>query len=237
MVSKGVPTPTLPAPRKPPVSAWLNELEEKSAREFQRRTGIDLQTVISQIVEAGELQPGQRVIDVATSTAMMARHLAHVVSSKGKLIGVDSTKEKVELARLDAQSAGVGTKIEWRVAPANHLPFDPGTFDLVLCCLSFHQLPAEGFVKEACRLLKPEGILLIATELAPKASLSELRLRVRRSYYQLLGNSAEAEAHYYSSEEVTEMIRAAGFRQGVIRGLLPQRTKFARRFSLIKAVK
>jgi ubiquinone/menaquinone biosynthesis C-methylase UbiE len=223
---------------KPPISAWLSELERKNAREFQRRTGLEYQATIAQIVEAADLRPDSRVLDVATGTGMIARHLAAHITSRGKVIGIDETKEQVDRARLEAQSAGLGTKVEWRVVKTRHLPFDPDTFDVVTCCLAFHQLSAPDFVKEACRVLKPEGTLLIAAEVASKAAMGELRLKVRRSYYQFVARKpGEAEAQYHSSGEIADFLREAGFRHSLVRELRRQSVRHARAFMLIKAVK
>lgn len=224
---------------RPPISAWLNELEEKNAREFQRRTGLEYKPTIAQIIESAELQSDARVLDVGTGTSMLARHLGAAITSRGKVIGIDSTKEAVDHARLEAQSAGLGTKVEWRIIKTKHYPFENESFDVVTCCLAFHHIrPAFDFIQEAYRVLKPNGTLLIATEVAQKATFGELRLKVRRSYYQLLArNQAEADAHFYTSEEITEFLREAGFRQSLVRELRRPNMRYTRAFTLIKAVK
>jgi ubiquinone/menaquinone biosynthesis C-methylase UbiE len=189
-------------------------------------------------IEAAEPRPGMHVLDVATGTGVMARQLVGLVGDKGKIIGIDATEEMVERARLGAQSAGVGRRIEWRVAPAESLPFGDESFDLVTCTLAFPHLKAPRFVKEAHRVLRRGGRLLVATELAPNGEVNELLLKVRRHYYQfIVRDQIEASARFYSTAQVLEMLLAAGFRQSVIRGLRRQRSIFARVFSLIKAVK
>lgn len=235
---------TLPPPQvdppiaKPPISNWLNEFEEKIARDFRRRTGLDYKTTMAQAIEAAEPRPGMQVLDVATGTGVIARQLVGLIGDKGRIIGVDKTEEMVEQARLGAQSAGVGRKIEWRVAPAEHLPFGDKSFDLVTCTMAFHLMKAERFIKEAYRVLKAGGRLLIAAELRPTGKLSDLRLKARRNYYQFIARDrVEAQAHFHSSPEVIEMLNTAGFRQSVIRGLRPKGGGHVRVFSLIKAVK
>lgn len=222
---------------KPPISTWLTEFEQKVASDFKRRTGLDYKTTIAKAIEAAEPQPGMQVLDVATGTGVIARQLVGLVGEKGKIIGIDATEEMVEQARLGAQSAGVGRRIEWRVAPAEHLPFGDKSFDLVTCTMAFHLLNARRFIKEAYRVLKVGGRLLVAAELA-NAEASGLRLRFRRNYYQyIVRDRTEATAHFYSSAEVVEMLTAAGFRQSVVTGLRRQRGKHGRSFSLVKAVK
>ncbi|HWQ34236.1 MAG TPA: methyltransferase domain-containing protein [Blastocatellia bacterium] len=235
--------PKYPAPEneakvaKPIISSLLDQFEQREAGEFQRRTGLDYKTTIAEAIAAAEPQPGMRVLDVATGTGVIARQLVAHVGEKGKIIGIDATEEMVQKARLAAQSTGMGRKIEWRVAPAESLPFDRDEFDLITCTMSFPRLRAEAFLKEAYRVLKPDGRLLIATELAPGTSLGELQLRIKRSYRQLVArNSPAPDLKYHSAGEVGELIRAAGFRQCLTR-ILRQPRRHATLFALIRALK
>jgi ubiquinone/menaquinone biosynthesis C-methylase UbiE len=220
------------------ISDWLNEFEAKRAKEFHRRTGLDFKTLLKQIIEAADPHPGMRVLELAAGTGMIARHLVGLVGSGGKIFGVDSTKESIEQARLDAQSAKVGTRIEWRVAPLNRLPFSPEELDLVTCGFSFNQLEAQDLFNESYRILKPEGVLLIAAEVTAPTGTRELTQKLRRHYQRFIKREQEeAKVHFHSSEELTEMLNLAGFRQTIIRGFKSDSTLTARDFSLIKAVK
>ncbi len=220
-----------------PISEWLNELEAKRAKEFHRRTGLDYKTLLKQIITTADLHPGMHVLELAAGTGMIARHLVGLIGREGKIIGVDSTKELLEQARLDAQSAKVGTRIEWRVAPLHHLPFPKAALDLVVCGFGFNQIAAKDLFSESYRILKDEGFLLLAAEVTTAIGTG-LAQKVRQRYRQLLKrDSDEAKVQYYSSEELNEMLRMAGFRQVIIRGLKSDAAMTARDFSLIKAVK
>ncbi|MGH9843182.1 MAG: class I SAM-dependent methyltransferase [Blastocatellia bacterium] len=220
-----------------PVSTWLSELEMKSADEFQRRTGLDYKTTIAQILEAAEPFPGMHVLDVPTETGVIARHFVGQVGEKGRIIGVDSTQEKLDQARLSAQSARVGMRIEWKVMPIEKLAFGNESFDLVNSAMTFHRLDAEKFFAEAYRVLKPGGRLLIADELAPKAEPSAVRDTVRRAWLRFVKrDEVEAEARFHSTDELMQLLRGAGFTQIIFR-TLRQRGEHDRAFTLIKAVK
>jgi ubiquinone/menaquinone biosynthesis C-methylase UbiE len=220
------------------ITDWLNELEEKRAKEFFQRTGLEYQTMISQIIEAADLNIGSEVLELEACSGAIARHLVNFVGSEGKIIGVDSSAELVERARLDAQSAKVSTRLEWRVAPYNHLPFDDERFDVVTCGPAFNQLDALDFFRETFRVLREGGELLVAAELAPQTGLSDFMLKARKNYYRYIKrNEKEATAHFYNSHELTEMLRATGFRQIIIRGLKAKQGMTARSFSIIKAVR
>lgn len=219
------------------IDTWLSQFEQRIAQDFQRRTGLDYQTTIAQIIEAAEPFPGMRVLDAPTGTGILARQFVGKIGQEGKIIGVDETHEKVEEARLAAQSAKASSKTEWRMMPLAHLKFDNNSFDLITSGMAFHRLDGPRYLSEVYRVLKPGGRLLIADELAPKITPHSLLQSVRRNYYRFIArDNAEADAHFPSSEEMMRMMHEAGFSQIVFRALR-QRSKYDRVFTLIKAVK
>jgi SAM-dependent methyltransferase len=102
------------------------------------------------LVEATHLGPHDHVLDVAAGSGNVAIPAAatgaHVVAS-------DLTPELLDVGRADAAAAGVD--IEWRVADAEHLPFEDDTFDAVTSCVGVmfaphHQQAADELVR-VCR--------------------------------------------------------------------------------------
>jgi SAM-dependent methyltransferase len=102
------------------------------------------------LVAATHLGPHDHVLDVAAGSGNVAIPAAatgaHVVAS-------DLTPELLDVGRADAAAAGVD--IEWRVADAEHLPFEDDTFDAVTSCVGVmfapnHQQAADELVR-VCR--------------------------------------------------------------------------------------
>lgn len=84
------------------------------------------------VVDAAELRPGERVLDVACGTGTASRLAAPTVGPTGRVVGIDNHPAMIAMAKtLDAG----GTAVEWREAPAEDLPFDDATFDVIVCSL------------------------------------------------------------------------------------------------------
>ncbi len=73
------------------------------------------------------------------------------------LTGLDLTPKMIEAAR--AKQLG---NVRFVVGDAEALPFEPQSFDAVLCSNSFHHYPhPERFFAEAARVLRPGGRLIL----------------------------------------------------------------------------
>jgi ubiquinone/menaquinone biosynthesis C-methylase UbiE len=225
-------------PQKPTLmSTWFSEFEEGIARDFQRRTGLDYKNTIAQIIEAAEPFPGMQVLDVPTGTGVIARQFVGKIGEKGKITGGDPSREKLEQARLAAHSARVALRVEWRAMPPEKLLFNDDSLDLITSVMAFHKFNAQKFLAEAYRALRSGGRLLIADELAPVVAESPLKQKFRQHYYRYIARDpGEAEAHFYSAQEVMQMLNEIGFTQIVLKALR-QRSKHDRVFTLVKAVK
>ncbi len=105
------------------------------------------------LVEATNIGPGDRVLDVAAGTGSVAISAAQTGAT---VVASDLTPEL--LARGAAIAAEHGVRLEWREANAEELPFPDNDFDAVLSSIGVmfaphHQLAADELV----RVCKPGG--------------------------------------------------------------------------------
>jgi len=109
------------------------------------------------VVEAAALQPGQRVIDVACGTGVLAMEAALATSPGGHIVGVDLNPGMLAVARRKAP------EINWLEAPAAALPFEAGSFDAAVSQFGLMFFAdQQAAIAEMWRVILPGGRLAIA---------------------------------------------------------------------------
>lgn len=103
---------------------------------------------------------GERVLDVACGTGVVARGAAPLVGKDGQVTAVDMNPAMLAVAR--ALPAPSGAEITWQEGNAMSLPFTDSRFDVVLCQHSLPFVPDRlAAVREMRRVLAPEGRALV----------------------------------------------------------------------------
>ena len=110
------------------------------------------------LVEAVDLQPGQRVLDVAAGTGTSA---LPAVRRGAEVTATDLTPELLEIGRAAADAEGL--QLTWQTADAEALPYDDAAFDVVVSSIGVmfaphHQLAADELVR-VCRPGGTVGVL------------------------------------------------------------------------------
>ena len=113
----------------------------------------------AQLVKFAGICAGQRVLDVACGTGVVAVTAARAGAN---VTGLDLTPELLAVARENAQVAGVD--ITWHEGDVEKLPFDPAAFDVVVSQFGHMFAPRpEVAVGEMLRVLKSGGTLAFST--------------------------------------------------------------------------
>jgi ubiquinone/menaquinone biosynthesis C-methylase UbiE len=151
---------------------------------------------------------GKRVLDVGTGDGTSALAAA----SRGAVVtGLDVDPAMLDAARARAERRGL--TISLRTGRAEALPFDDGSFDVVLavtvlCFVS----DAPTAVGEMARVLAPGGRLVLG-ELG-RFSIWAAERRVRG----WLGARTWRRAHFWSRGELVRLVERAGVRVAEVRG-------------------
>lgn len=109
------------------------------------------------VLNAANVQAGDRVLDVACGTGILARTAVNLVGAKGTVVGVDINKGMLAVANAKAPH------LAWETAPAEELPFETATFDRVVSQfgLMFFADQVQA-ITEMRRVLRPGGTLAVA---------------------------------------------------------------------------
>jgi ubiquinone/menaquinone biosynthesis C-methylase UbiE len=115
----------------------------------------------NELVETAALRQGDRVLDVACGTGIVARIAARKLGGTGSVTGLDASAPMITVARAAATAEGVA--VEWREASAVELPFTEAAFDVVLCQSGLQFFPDRpASLREMHRVLKPGGRLILS---------------------------------------------------------------------------
>lgn len=110
------------------------------------------------LVERARLTPGERVLDVACGTGIVARLASERLGAHGGAVGIDVNPQMLAVARTMAPG------VEWREGDAGALPRAEGErFDVILCQQGVQFFPdRRAALAEMRRAIAPGGRLLVA---------------------------------------------------------------------------
>jgi SAM-dependent methyltransferase len=139
----------IPALRFGWLTGLFDPVSKLTAREgtFKRR-----------VLERAALAEGERVLDVACGTGTLALSAARSARNV-RVTGVDGDPAILERARAKA-----GNEVTFDEGLSTELPYEDGSFDVVLSTLFFHHLSDEAKLRsaeEVRRVLRPAGRVVI----------------------------------------------------------------------------
>ena len=122
------------------------------------------------LVEAAALRRGDRVLDIACGTGIVARTAARTLGTGSNVVGLDVSAPM--LAAANSAAEGEGLSVEWREGSALKLPFANGAFDVVFCQQGLQFFPdRSAALAEMHRVMAPGGRLVLSVwreiELSP----------------------------------------------------------------------
>lgn len=137
-------------------------------------------------------------------------------------VGIDISEKLVKIAQEKYPEG------DFRTADILNLPFPDNHFDKIYSIAVFHHIPSEEFrvqfLKEAKRVLKPEGLLILTVwkfPLIKEASLlfkyTTLKLIGKskldyRDIFQAWGSITQRYYHLFSKRELKGLIQKSGFK-------------------------
>ena len=182
------------------------------AENYQRYFVPAIATPVSAgLLAAADLRPGERVIDVACGTGVIARLAAERVGPTGTVTAVDVAPDMIDVARSTPTPAGAA--IEWHVGDATSLPFDDGASDVVLCQMGLmFMADRAAAVAEMRRVLTPGGRVVLNTPGAIQPPFVVLEQALVEHISADLGGFVRAVFSMHDPDAVAALLRDAGLR-------------------------
>jgi ubiquinone/menaquinone biosynthesis C-methylase UbiE len=114
----------------------------------------------SDLIARARLRPGERVLDVACGTGIIARRAAEQVRPDGVVAGLDINPGMLAAARSLGPS---DITIRWYESPAESMPLPDEAFDVVLCQMGLQFMADKpAALREMRRVLAPRGRVIVS---------------------------------------------------------------------------
>jgi ubiquinone/menaquinone biosynthesis C-methylase UbiE len=165
------------------------------------------------------VKPGEKILDLGCGNGRLYETLKE---KKVDYIGVDFSEKLIEIAKRRFPET------KFQAADAINLPFPNNFFDKIYSTAVLHHIPSEEFrlqfLKEARRVLKPEGLLILTVwnlwqkakikKLIFKFTLSRIFGKSKLDFNDILLDWAGIKNcyfHCFTKNEFKKLITEAGF--------------------------
>ncbi|HEX6652686.1 MAG TPA: methyltransferase domain-containing protein [Thermoleophilaceae bacterium] len=184
---------------------------ENYERYFVPAIGLPLATAL---VESAALSPGERVLDVACGTGVVARLAADQVGAAGSVTGLDVNPGMLAVARSVSSPAA----IEWRESNAEDTQLPDAAYDTALCQMGLQFFSDRGrAMAELSRALVPGG-RLVANVPGPIPEVFQI-------LHRAIGDHVSPEVAKFISvvfsledpRRLEELVSGSGFREVSVR--------------------
>lgn len=149
-----------------------------------------------------EKEPFNDLLDCGCGTGPMLA-LLHKKYPDKHYTGIDLTPKRIEVAKKKNMKDG-----ELVVGDCENLPFAENSFDVVICCESFHHYPnPQDFFNSVYRVLRPNGRLVLRDVTMGTAFG---RWFCNKIEIPLINLKGKGDVHMYNRNEVQELCKNAG---------------------------
>lgn len=162
------------------------------------KNGKHARTLYQHVINQLETIKFDNLLDVGCGTGEILTTVKRLYPNTS-MYGIDISEEMLKKAKekvLDTVTLSLGD--------AEHLPFENGKFDCLLCTDSFHHYPTpKRAIAEFCRVLDTNGYLILADFWKP--------FPIRQAMNIFIPFSNEGDVRIYSKSEIINFLEASGF--------------------------
>ncbi|MEY7850325.1 class I SAM-dependent methyltransferase [Natrarchaeobius sp. A-rgal3] len=194
-----------------PQTGW--QVEQNASEAYERYLVPSIfASWADRLVETGGVTEGDRVLDVACGTGIVARRVSSSVGDSGSVAGLDVNERMLAVANETA--ADSQPSIEWQAGDATDLPFPDERFDVVCCqqALQFFDDPVVA-LEEMRRVLTSDGrpALSVWRPLEYQPAYVALADAVERHVGAEAGTVMRSPFPTWDGEDLRSLVLEAGF--------------------------
>jgi len=194
------------------------QLEGGGAEAYERYLASAFSPWARKLTELAEVGEGDRVLDVACGTGIVARHAAERAGAAGAIVGIDLNEDMLRVAR--SVSVAIRPEIEWRRGNATELPFPDEAFDVVCCeqAIQFFSDPVKA-LGEMRRVMAPgaRAALSVCRPIEHSPAYVALAGLLDRQVSPQAGAMMRSPFCTWRLEELRGLFREAGFEGAQVR--------------------
>jgi len=190
-----------------------NQIDTTAARAYENYMVPSLfGPWVEDVIALAQLQPAERVLDVACGTGTATHIAAKRVTPRGSVAGLDVDPGMIEVARAKPSPADAA-RVTWHCEDALKMPFQDGSFDIVLCLQGLQFFPERvAGLKEIHRVLSAEGRLAASVWRAIEHCKGHDALAKVLQRHGIETQAAQRPFSLGDAEELADFTREAGFR-------------------------
>ena len=161
------------------------------------------------LIHLAALRPGERVLDIACGTGVVARLASQQVGATGTVAGLDVNPGMLAVAR---SATPPGMPIEWHEASAEAMPIPDASFDVVLCQMGLQFMQDKRAALREMRRVLVRGGRLILNVPGPTPQLFTI---MGEALARHIGAEAAGFVNHvfslHDEEEIQNLVSGAGF--------------------------
>jgi ubiquinone/menaquinone biosynthesis C-methylase UbiE len=152
------------------------------------------------MLKAADIRPTDTLLDIGCGAGLQTSLLAR---KAGRVIGIDVSENVINRAKSEQHELDKQGKIEFRCTPLETAGFAAGQFDKIYSVCVLEHIPNdEEVLREAFRVLKPGGSLVMSIDSLATITDEELKRQHREKFWVL---------RYYTPEGIRAMLEGIGF--------------------------
>ncbi|MDJ0676118.1 MAG: methyltransferase domain-containing protein [Calothrix sp. MO_167.B42] len=167
----------------------MNEYKQQVIAFFNRRTAYDQEgerhpKEAKKLLDLVPVEEGQKILDIATGTALLAINAAQKVGANGDVIGVDFSPGMLNQARKKIANLGLNN-LELIESDAESIEFAPSSFDAIFCCSALVFFPdILATLQKWYEFLKTDGYIAFSTP-GENAYMSSLQMNICENLFNI----------------------------------------------------